>query len=183
MPGKRVAMRKTREVLRLYFDPKLGQQQIARSANVSQSMVHDYLERFTAAGLSWPLPAELSETELEAALFPADPRQDGQAGTTTFVARPTSSEGRPTTMLHQPTIEKLLAMRMEPMVETCRTFEQDENPQQLSFTGLGLTTHMLNISPNQDAWAVENSNESPTNRRCSIIALFVTFQEVRIVKN
>jgi len=66
-------MRKTREVLRLYFDLKLGQRQIARSANVSQSTVHDYLERFTAAGLSWPLPTEMSETELEAALFPGDP--------------------------------------------------------------------------------------------------------------
>ena len=55
MPGKRVSMRKTREVLRLYFELKLGQRQIARSANVSQSTVHDYLERFRAAGLSWPL--------------------------------------------------------------------------------------------------------------------------------
>ena len=49
MPEKRVSMRKTREVLRLYFDLKLGQRQIARSANVSQSTAHDYLERFTAA--------------------------------------------------------------------------------------------------------------------------------------
>lgn len=36
-------------------------------------------------------------------------------------------------MLNQPTIEKLLAMRLEPMVETRRSFEQDENAQQLSF--------------------------------------------------
>jgi len=36
-------------------------------------------------------------------------------------------------MLHQPTIEKLLAMRLEPMVECWRSFEQDENAQQLSF--------------------------------------------------
>ena len=36
-------------------------------------------------------------------------------------------------MLHQPTIEKLLAMRMEPMVECWRNFEQDENAAQLSF--------------------------------------------------
>ena len=55
MPGKRVSMRKTREVLRLYFDLKLGQRQVARIANISQSTVHDYLERFTAAGLSSPL--------------------------------------------------------------------------------------------------------------------------------
>lgn len=34
--------------------------------------VHDYLERFTAAGLSWPLSPEMSETDLEAELFPAD---------------------------------------------------------------------------------------------------------------
>ncbi|HEV2463345.1 MAG TPA: IS21 family transposase [Acidobacteriaceae bacterium] len=71
MPGKRVSMRKTREVLRLHFDLHLGQRQIARSANISQSTVHDYLERFTAAGLSWPLPAEMVEAQLEAALFPA----------------------------------------------------------------------------------------------------------------
>lgn len=36
-------------------------------------------------------------------------------------------------MLHQPTIEKLLAMRMQPMVETWRSFEQDDNTATLSF--------------------------------------------------
>ena len=36
-------------------------------------------------------------------------------------------------MLHQPTIEKLLSMRMEPFVEAWRSFEQDESAQQLSF--------------------------------------------------
>jgi DNA replication protein DnaC len=36
-------------------------------------------------------------------------------------------------MLHQPTIEKLLAMHLDPMVETWRSFEQDENAGQLSF--------------------------------------------------
>jgi len=36
-------------------------------------------------------------------------------------------------MLHQPTIEKLMTMHMEPLVEAWRTFEQDENAQQLSF--------------------------------------------------
>ena len=81
MPGKRVSMRKTREVLRLYFDLKLGQRQVARSANVSQSTVHEYLERFTATGLSWPLPAEMSESELEAKLFPADPGKGARCKT------------------------------------------------------------------------------------------------------
>ncbi len=36
-------------------------------------------------------------------------------------------------MLHQPTIEKLLAMHLEPMVETWRGFEQNENAQELGF--------------------------------------------------
>ena len=36
-------------------------------------------------------------------------------------------------MLNQPTIDKLLAMRMEPVVEAWRAFEQDENTQALSF--------------------------------------------------
>jgi hypothetical protein len=54
-------MRKARGVLPLRFDLELGQRQIACSANISQSPEHDYLERFIAAGLSRPLPAEMSE--------------------------------------------------------------------------------------------------------------------------
>jgi hypothetical protein len=68
--AERVPMRKTHEVLRPHFDLKLKQRQIARSANLSQSTVHEYLHRSTAAGLSWPLP----KPELEAALFPTDPK-------------------------------------------------------------------------------------------------------------
>jgi len=64
-------MRKIKEILRLHFEQKLGQRQIARSANMSQSTVHDYLARFQAAGLGWPLPEELDEDGLENALFPA----------------------------------------------------------------------------------------------------------------
>ena len=69
VPGKRLSMRKIREVLRLYYDLKLGQRQIARSVRISQSTVHDYLTRFTASGLNWPLPAALAEAELEERLF------------------------------------------------------------------------------------------------------------------
>jgi len=43
-----------------------------RSANVSQSTVHEYVERFRAAGLNWPLPAEMSESDLEGKLYPDD---------------------------------------------------------------------------------------------------------------
>ena len=36
-------------------------------------------------------------------------------------------------MLHQPTIEKLMAMHLEPMVETWRSFERDQDAVELSF--------------------------------------------------
>jgi transposase len=77
-------MRKTREVLRLHFDLHLGQRQIARSVQISQSTVHEYLARFTASGLSWPLPAEVGEAELEAALLPPEPAADRPAGQRTM---------------------------------------------------------------------------------------------------
>jgi transposase len=65
-------MRKIQEILRLHFEQKLGQRQIARSANVSQSTVHEYLARFQAAGLPWPLDKDWDEPRLEDALFPPD---------------------------------------------------------------------------------------------------------------
>jgi transposase len=63
-------MRKIHEILRLHFEQKLGQRQIARSVNVSQSTVHQYLARWKAAGLRWPLTPEWDEERLEQALFP-----------------------------------------------------------------------------------------------------------------
>ena len=48
-------MRKIKEILRLQFEQKLSQRQIARSTNVSQSTVHEYLTRAQTAGLAWPL--------------------------------------------------------------------------------------------------------------------------------
>ena len=80
VPGKRLSMRRTREVLRLYYDLKLGQRQIARSLQISQSTVHEYLARFAESGLSWPLPAEVGEAELEGAVFPSDPAADPVGG-------------------------------------------------------------------------------------------------------
>jgi transposase len=63
-------MRKIKEILRLHFEQKLGQRQIARSINTSQSTVHEYLARMKAAGLAWPLGPEWDEERLEQALFP-----------------------------------------------------------------------------------------------------------------
>ena len=82
-------MRKIREILRLHFEQKLGQRQIARSAGVSQSTVHDYLARFQASALGWPLAEHLTEEGLENALFPP-----GQAGRPPRLAMPHFSKVR-----------------------------------------------------------------------------------------
>ncbi|MCX6620264.1 MAG: IS21 family transposase, partial [Acidobacteria bacterium] len=43
---------------------------MARSAALSQSTVHEYLARFAASGLNWPVAAGLAEAELEERLYP-----------------------------------------------------------------------------------------------------------------
>lgn len=66
-------MRKIKEVLRLHFDSGLGQRPISRCLNISRTTVGDYLDRAKLAGVSWPLPDELSDTELKQLLFPPIP--------------------------------------------------------------------------------------------------------------
>ncbi len=66
-------MRKIKEVLRLHFDSNLGQRPISRCLNISRTTVGDYLDRAKLAGVRWPLPDELSDTQLEQLLFPSIP--------------------------------------------------------------------------------------------------------------
>jgi len=69
MPGKRLPMRKIRDVLRLRADG-LSKRQIAASLNVGATSVGEYLHRARRAGVGWPLPEELSDKELDRLLFP-----------------------------------------------------------------------------------------------------------------
>src|SRR6266480_1827881 len=66
-------MRKIKEVLRLRFGLGLHQDQIARSCSIGQATVHRYLEKAAAAKLSWPLPDDLDDQQLDELLFPARP--------------------------------------------------------------------------------------------------------------
>ena len=66
-------MRTIREVLRLKFDGDLSDRQIAKSTHVSRSTISDYLRRFAVSGLSWPLPAELGDADIDARRFPPKP--------------------------------------------------------------------------------------------------------------
>jgi transposase len=69
MPAERVSMRRVREILRLKFECGRSDRAIAVAVSVARSTVQLCLSRFAATGLSWPLPATLSERGLEALLF------------------------------------------------------------------------------------------------------------------
>src|SRR5437762_13706067 len=70
MPAERTMMRQVREVLRL-TTAGVGLNEIARRAGVAPSTVRLTLKRLASAGLSWPLPAEMTDSALETALFAA----------------------------------------------------------------------------------------------------------------
>jgi transposase len=70
MPAERTTMRQVREVLRLKFVGGVPTREIARRIGVAPSTVRTTIRRFQAAGLSWPLPDEMTDAALEARLFP-----------------------------------------------------------------------------------------------------------------
>ena len=63
-------MRKIREVLRLKYELGFTHRMIAKALRVAVGTVSEYLAKAKKGGLSWPLPEELSDGELEAGLFP-----------------------------------------------------------------------------------------------------------------
>jgi transposase len=79
MAQERLSMRKIREVLRLKWACGLPNRAVAASCRVSPSTVSDYIRRATVAGLSWPLPAEMSDAELKGKLFPEPDRVPGES--------------------------------------------------------------------------------------------------------
>ena len=70
MAQERLSMRKTKEVLRLYYDLKLSKRQVAKSCNLAASTVREYLRRAEAAGIKWPLPDGMDDAALSERLFP-----------------------------------------------------------------------------------------------------------------
>ena len=69
MSQKRLSMRKIREVLRLKYELKLDNRQIGASCKISHVTVGKYLARFVAAGLNWPLPAEITDAQIMRKVF------------------------------------------------------------------------------------------------------------------
>src|ERR1700732_2294929 len=68
MPTERFAMRHVRDVIRLK-SAGMPTREIARRVGTAPSTVRLTIRRFEAAGLTWPLPDDITDTELEARLF------------------------------------------------------------------------------------------------------------------
>lgn len=85
MPAHRLDMRSITEVFRLKFAAGFSHRQIARALNLSLGSVSNYLAAFERAGLEYPLPAQLSQTELERLLFPPEAAPASASGAARFV--------------------------------------------------------------------------------------------------
>ena len=72
-------MRKIRDVLRMRFEIRLSERQIARATALSVGSVNAYLQRARLAGLGWPPPADLDDESLERLLFPPPTREEAAA--------------------------------------------------------------------------------------------------------
>jgi transposase len=62
-------MRKLRDILRLKYESQLPLRAIAQACGLGLGTISTYLQRATAAGLTWPLPDDLDDAALEARIF------------------------------------------------------------------------------------------------------------------
>ena len=77
-------MRKLIDLLRLHFVMQLSCRAIAAALSINRSTVLRTLRRFLDAGLTWPLPAAITEAQLEALLF----RSEAHRGVISGAPRP-----------------------------------------------------------------------------------------------
>jgi hypothetical protein len=73
VPRPRLAMRNVRDILRLALGQGLSHRQVGAALGIPFTTVSDHLRRAKSAGVSWPLPDEMDDAALEAALFRKDP--------------------------------------------------------------------------------------------------------------
>jgi transposase len=66
-------MRQIREVLRLRLEKRFNDRQISRSLGIGRTTIQEYLRKAKEAKLTWPLPVELDEAELQKRLYPPKP--------------------------------------------------------------------------------------------------------------
>jgi len=81
MAGMRVSMRKIREVLRLTHELGLSVRQVREATGVGKTAVSEYVARAKVIGITWPIPPEISDAELERRLFTPAGFHDGPTRT------------------------------------------------------------------------------------------------------
>ena len=78
MLKKRLTMRQLRELMRLKFGGDArSDRAIALQLGLARSTVQDYFARIAAAGLTWPLPDDLTDAALDERLFGRPTTQTG----------------------------------------------------------------------------------------------------------
>jgi len=70
MANRRLPMRKIKEILRLKYECRISEREIARSCQISRATVAEYLRRASASGINWAEASALTEAELDKYLFP-----------------------------------------------------------------------------------------------------------------
>jgi transposase len=69
MAAARLSMRRIRQLLALHFGAGASSRAIGRELGIAPSTVREYLARATAAGIGWPLAADVTDESLVARLF------------------------------------------------------------------------------------------------------------------
>ena len=69
MSRNHIIMRKIREILRLRFICRCSHEEIAKSVGIGSTTVGECLARLKKANLSWPLPDDLTDEQLEIKLY------------------------------------------------------------------------------------------------------------------
>lgn len=72
MSRRRLDVRKIREILEYKFSHQLSNEKIAGALKIGKGSVHNIIERFSASGLTWPLPEDCTDTALDASLYPSE---------------------------------------------------------------------------------------------------------------
>jgi hypothetical protein len=69
-------MRKVRDVLRLKHTLGMSFRQISEATGVGKTVVGEYLRRAGVIGITWPVPEDIDDAELDRRLFPVPADSD-----------------------------------------------------------------------------------------------------------
>src|ERR1700712_3519709 len=69
MSTQRLSMRRIKQLLTMRFGAGASTREIARELGIAPSTVREYLGRAAAAGIGWPLAADITDESLLARLF------------------------------------------------------------------------------------------------------------------